>query len=248
MEYPIRAHETLSCYNIFMNKEEIILEAKKELQEIYSGFCSKGIIAIYLWGSITTEDFDTQKSDIDAIAVVDDGANLDDERIINARLQDDKLKDHAFKINFIYTDELNAQGIKGNLAKFVEPKLLLLDLPFWFHVAGEKIDGDNFKINKISPSEASQVLLKKIEERYFPLSADNKDYKYFLKALARFCYYIQQGDSIKESFSYSGLDKNKNDVTREVVEALLEIKSKDWDSEIFNQKLRIFESFFKSLK
>lgn len=47
---------------------------------------NKHILAIYLWGSITTDEYIEGKSDIDAIAIVDEPVNVSENEVINESL------------------------------------------------------------------------------------------------------------------------------------------------------------------
>ncbi|UZE93616.1 MAG: hypothetical protein IB618_02475 [Candidatus Pacearchaeota archaeon] len=61
-----------------MNREEILAKTYSALKNIFLRYEGKGIISIYLWGSILSEDFNLGKSDIDSIAIVKNnfGSNI----------------------------------------------------------------------------------------------------------------------------------------------------------------------------
>jgi len=46
------------------------------LKKNFLEYKNRGLLAIYLWGSILTEDFNFKSSDIDSIAIVSDKAKM----------------------------------------------------------------------------------------------------------------------------------------------------------------------------
>lgn len=56
-------------------KSELLEEARKTLEQLLSDYKEKGLLSIYLWGSVTTPDFNSKTSDIDAIGILSDKAN-----------------------------------------------------------------------------------------------------------------------------------------------------------------------------
>lgn len=231
-----------------MTKEEILIETQEELNKIFSQYKSRGLTSIYLWGSITTDDFDSQKSDIDSIGIIETSDMPFDESPANIYLENGKMKEHHLKLNYLYKDELDGKRIKSGLAKVIGIELLLFDFPYWTHVAGKKFRRSDFKLNDVTSSEAAKIEASMIRNRYLPFGEDYKDYVYFLKAVARLCYYLQQTDHDKVAFSYSGLAGHKNDLTKNAVDAILAIRAKDWDLQMFKEKLSILQDLVENLR
>jgi predicted nucleotidyltransferase len=51
-------------------RQQIIGEAKRHLENLYTEYKNDGILALYIWGSVTRSDFDPETSDIDVICMV----------------------------------------------------------------------------------------------------------------------------------------------------------------------------------
>jgi hypothetical protein len=151
-------------------------------------------------------------------------------------------------MNYLYEDELDGGAIKSDLAKVIDPRLLVLDFPYWMYVAGKEFSQNDFKLPVITPKEAVEIRIGEINRRYLPLSGEPKDYKYFLKEIARVCYYLEHGDEIKAPFSYAGLSQNKNELTGKTVDAFLEIKASDWDKEVFEKRYEVFVELLNTLQ
>ena len=97
------------------------------LLKIYSKYKNKGVLSIYLWGTVLTDDFNPTSSDIDSIAIVDNKATEKNNREINKFLKNYSPEYNDFKLNYLYLNELNGGEIKSRLAKNIDPHLLLLD-------------------------------------------------------------------------------------------------------------------------
>ena len=110
-----------------MNKKEILGKTYSALKNIFLKYKGKGIISIYLWGSILSEDFNLGKSDIDSVAIVKNnfGSNIG-EKIKNF-LSEEKSGLKHFKINYLFLEELEGKKPRSRLAKRIHPNLLLLD-------------------------------------------------------------------------------------------------------------------------
>lgn len=136
------------------SKQRYIREAGIILAEIYEDFRDKGMLSIYLWGSVTRDDWRADISDIDAIAIVDKTIDLDARKVINQRLKDRFPYDLKLGLQFYGVEELNAGGTYTLLAKYQPAGYLLLRFGDWIHVAGQRYQRSDFTAVDFTPAEA----------------------------------------------------------------------------------------------
>ena len=151
-----------------MIKQKKIKQIESTLKEIYKEYKNKGILSIYLWGSVLTDDYNYKSSDIDSIAIVDKNARAKDNAKINRFLKTHFPRE-GFKLNYLNLDELNRGKIKSRLAKVIHPKLLLLDFKNCKLVIGKKYSRNDFKLKKINFDEAVQLNIKAVKKNHLPL-------------------------------------------------------------------------------
>ena len=56
-----------------METKKIVEDA---LTDVYENYKDRGLLSVYLYGSLLTEDFNPEMSDIDSIGIVDDELSL----------------------------------------------------------------------------------------------------------------------------------------------------------------------------
>lgn len=219
------------------------------LKKVYSDYKDKGILSIYLWGTVLTDDFNPRTSDIDSIAIVSNKAKPEDNDYINGFLEGHSKELKNFKLNYIYLDDLNGGKIKSNLAKVIDPRLLLLDFENWKHVAGKTYSRKNFKLKEITFDNAVRLELLAIRKRFLPLFKQNNfEYTpYFTKYLIMVCYYLNQKESGKHRFSYNELLERSPKNRKSLVKILLNLKKNNWDQELMKDNLSVLLDFINSL-
>jgi hypothetical protein len=203
---------------------EIFTELQKDTPYIQS---------IYLWGSITTNEYVRGKSDIDAIAFVNESTDPSEKDRLNKIIEE---KISGLKINFLYLSELNGGPSKTGLTKFIKPEVILYDFPAWVHVSGKKFLKEDFLSGQATLDQIIEVTLKEIRERFLPIPYE-KDYIYFVKAVAKLLYFINQKTSPFKSFRYSDLiaDSDKNNL--KIAQIIFDLKKSDWDTKSINNKM-----------
>lgn len=233
----------------FEIKTEKITRIESILKEIYKEYKNKGILSIYLWGSILTKDYNFKSSDIDSIAIVNKNAKAKDNEQIN-RLLKTRFPEEDFKLNYLYLDELNGGKIKSRLAKVICPKLLILDFKNWKLIIGKRYSRKNFKLKKIDFDEAVQLNLDAIKKYHLPLfkKGDFKVTPYFIKNLMKICHYLNQKDIGEHTFMYKELLKKSPRERKKIVRILLSIKNHKWDKFLTKKNLPFLMGFIDSLK
>tara|TARA_Y100000310_G_C20574166_1_gene759634 strand:- start:524 stop:1225 length:702 start_codon:yes stop_codon:yes gene_type:complete len=229
-------------------KQNQIRQIKSALKEIFEDYKNKGILSIYLWGSVLTADYNSKSSDIDSIAIVNKNAKMKDSEKINYFLKT-SFPSKDFKLNYLYLDELNGGKIKSRLAKVICPKLLLLDFKNWKLVIGNKYSRKNFKIKEINFDEAVQLNLKAIKENHLPLfeKGDFKVTPYFIKNLMKICHYLNQKDKGEHRFMYKELLKRTPKERKKIVRILMKIRKNNWDKYLTKKNLPILISFIEGI-
>ncbi|MFH1801455.1 MAG: hypothetical protein ABH804_01320 [archaeon] len=230
------------------NKEMKVIESA--LLKIYSKYKNKGLLSVYLWGTVLTEEFNPELSDIDSIGIVNNTADEKDCDTIKNLLEKYAPKYKDFKLNYLYLNELNGGRVRSRLAKVIPPSLLLLDFEHWKHIAGIKYSRENFKLEKISFDEAIRLNIDLIKKRHLPLieQGDFKCTQYLIKSLLNICHYLNQKEKGKHNFRYNRVLKNSPKERKKVVEILLEIKQNKWDQQLMKKNFPFLIKFINKLE
>lgn len=222
---------------------------EQALREIFDEYKDLGLISLYLYGSILTKDYIEGESDIDSIGFATEDMPLTLENEIKNKLCDQSGFD-KFGFRLLYKSELDTGVVKGNLASFIDPQLLLLDLPHWKHVAGQVFSRSDFLLADISAAEAVKIRLNhlvKIEDGSYKTSPGEK-HILFLKVLARIMFHLQKERGCAEHFSYSSVLAYSNEEEKPVAEAILDCKKSRWNEYIFEEKTPIFKTYIDMLR
>lgn len=218
-------------------------QAKKFLEDLYRQKQADGLLAIYLWGSILTNDYNPQTSDIDAIGIISPNASEDNFITSKDGLAELKAPPRmGFRV--IYQDEFEKGTPRSWMGKVIHPRLLLADFPRWVHVAGQKFERSDFPIADLAPEDIIRYRLEEIRSRHYDFSElSSKQYYYFCKSLFRLCYNLHQLNH-RYDFSYSNVATFATDsITAPVVEALTRIRQKNWDIKEFEKHQKLFAQF-----
>jgi predicted nucleotidyltransferase len=218
------------------------------LRKIYINYKNRGVLSIYLWGSVITKDFDSKKSDIDSIAIVNNSAKMEDNREINHLLKQD-IYFNDFKLNYLYKRELDGGNIKSRLASVIDPRLLLLDFKNWRFVAGKRYFRRNFKLKEITFEKAIRLNILAIKKSHLPhfKKGDFKPLQYFIKNIIKICQYLNERDFGEHKFSYSNLLKISPKNRKNIVKILLKIKRSNWNKKLAKKHLSFLIDFIGSL-
>jgi hypothetical protein len=232
-----------------MERQLLIESISKSLKEIYEKYSSEGILAIYIWGSVLTPDFNFSSSDVDTIAIVEDKTLLLEENIRKQlSLMHPEIKKFGFR--FIYKSELDTGISKGALGVIGNPALLLLDLPTWHHVAGTCFVQKDFSLSVPTYTEAIKLRYQNTIERWADLDLIKPEQvQYFVKQILRIIHlkYLNNENSVYTMFSYSLIKELSESMTEtEIIKASLKIKESGWDFNLFKRHSIIFQRFLDS--
>jgi len=162
-------------------------KAKKALKDVYEKYKDEGVLSVYIWGSILTDDFNPETSDIDTIAIVEDRLPIDRENEMKEYVRSAYPELDEIFIRFLYLSELDGGSAKAPLAKVILPPILLLEMPSWLYVDGEDFKNTDFSIQPPTFQEAIRIRLnRKQKEGWYDVANIPKDlHLYFLKGLVR---------------------------------------------------------------
>lgn len=222
-------------------KQKTIKRASKTLGQVFRDYKDKGLISIYLWGSIISPDFDPTIRDVDAIGILADSANFEEMDQMRAWLPklDPELK--RLQINFLYLSELKgAEPVRSRLARLHDAEQAVFDFPYWIHVCGEKFSPTDFP--RVTPKRAlkHQIALTETKIQLAlnpPGDIGEMGLQYCCKGLAYLCYNIHKLSSPIGPFSYVGLQKEANPDTKSLVKEIIALKRQGWDTKTIRERL-----------
>lgn len=224
----------------FVSTREKDLElAKSALNQTFDSYKDKGLLSIYLWGSILRSDYVPRKSDIDSIGIIDDVCSLDLQDEINGQLKELAPKLFDFRINLIRLSEIRGAVPESRLATVIPPEMLLVEFSTWEHVSGK--DYSVSELAKTTPSTKSALCrnIAVIKSQYLPniQSGDFSKYKSFLKQTMHACHFSNMLEKEYVPFTYDGLLSESTEANNQLAIVLLEARKNEWrqlDSQYFN--------------
>lgn len=228
-------------------------QSKIALKDLYEKYKERGLISLYIWGSILTDDFNFDTSDIDTIAIVENKfpLELEVEMMDYVRNKYPELGD--FYIRLLYLSELNGGEAKAPLAKVIYPNLLLLEMPNWLYVLGKNYTNQDFEVKPANYKEAIATHLSKIKNDGW----DNVEripedmHAFFVKTLSRLIDIVQRSRGEKDTFSYGKIFKasttSGTQEEKEVTTAIMESRKNGWDYKVFLKNKEVFQKFIDFL-
>jgi hypothetical protein len=234
------------------DKDSLIVSVSESLKEIYDEYSSCGMLAIYIWGSILTPDFNPESSDIDTIAIVDNGIDSSSEEKIQKQLASKHPEIKKLGFRLLYKSEFNTGISKGALGSIGNPALLLLDFPTWRWVCGTEFTQKDFDLPVPTYFQAIKLRYENTDERWPDIDAIKpEDVQYFIKQILRIVHLkqLQRINSPYTMFSYSSVrEVADGTLDAELVNICLAIKAAKWDFELFKNNIHIFKQYISDLK
>jgi len=135
-------------------KNMYILDASNVLKKLYEDYKDKGLVSLYLWGSITRDDWKPGVSDIDSLAIVDRSVDPDFAATLKERVKYEFPHAIKFGIQLFGIEELHGEAPYTTLARYQPAGYLLLRFNDWIHVAGEKFNRSDFTVEDFTAQEA----------------------------------------------------------------------------------------------
>lgn len=228
--------------------QQIIDEAKRYLENLYRRRKNDGILAMYIWGSITRSDFDPATSDIDVICIVNDEFDkANNEKLREELTADAPGREWGFQI--IYLDELNGGPIRSRLAQAMSPQSILPTFPSWVHVCGNQYDRTDFKVKDATIPERMKLNISEIRARLSNIPTNSperkvRDRKGIVKACLLLIYNRQLLRNAYFDLDYTVLPQNADQEEKPILNDLLKIRQhklyEDGSYQPFIQKITDF--------
>ena len=193
-------------------QQQIIDEAKRHLEDLYAQHKNDGILALYIWGSVTRSDFDPKTSDIDAICIVSNGFDRENnERFREELTRNAPGREWGFQI--IYLDELHGGPIQSRLAQAMSPQSILPSFSSWVYVCGNPYGRTDFKVKDATIAERMKLNISEIRTRLANIANDSperkvRDRKGIVKACLLLIYNRQLLRSAYFDLDYNVLPQN----------------------------------------
>jgi predicted nucleotidyltransferase len=209
-------------------QQQILKEAKRHLIALYDKYKGLGIHAIYVWGSLTRNDFDPKTSDIDVICIVDD----EFDKTNNEKVRDELTRyapEYDWGFQIIYLDELNGGPIRSRLAQAMSPQSILPSFPSWIHVSGKHYGRTDFSVKDASIPERMVLNIQEIRTRLKNIPDDSterkiRDRKGIVKACLLLIYNRQLLRNDYFDLDYNVLPGKADDAEELILTDLLDIK------------------------
>lgn len=221
-----------------MTKREVEDLASKTLAKLFIDYGSKGLLSIYLWGSIITPDFDSKRSDVDGVGILADSADFESFDKIREWLPQVEPKLNRLQINFFYLSELKGGNQRSRLGNLRNAEQAVYDFPFWRHVVGKKFSPEDFPKISIETVLKHQIDLVRVRRKWVTAKVpDPRSGEYYCKSLVWLCYYINKINHHANPLSWSDLQAESNEDNRNLIETLAELKAGGWDENVIRKKL-----------
>lgn len=151
--------------------------AEKVLSAAFEEFSSKGILSVYLWGSILRDDWDSKVSDVDALALLDDSAALDIQDELKACLQQQAPEIKDFGVQVLYKSELDGAKPRTFMASVMPRSVnhMLLMFPDFEYVAGTHFVREDFSEEDMSIAEEVTGAIQSAKEKLEKLDDPNRN-------------------------------------------------------------------------
>ncbi len=222
-----------------MDQQALVRRAKSALQQLYDNHRSAGILALYIWGSITRSDFDPATSDIDVICIVaDDFALENNERFKEELTQLAPEREWGFQV--IYLDELNGGAVRSRLAQAMSPQSILPSFNSWVYVCGTQFGRSDFSVADATITERMRLNIAEIRWRLASIPSDDerrkiRDRKGTVKACLLLIYNRQLNRGADFELDYNVLAERADNKEAPILQQLLVIKKQEQYDETFTR-------------
>lgn len=207
-----------------------IQRCRDDLRSAAAAHLDEHSAALYLWGSVLSDDFLANSSDVDAILISESTAARD---AIEGMRQTARARDPLFErldLSVVSLEEWRCGQRSGPLER-IEPDILFSQVRDAVLVWGRT---GLLPLLPVIPL-ARQLELRRLSlERRLQLHASDpsqEPLKYVLKELGFICHLHHQLETGVHAFSYAALSLRATAMTRPAVEALLEARRNGWNGD-----------------
>lgn len=210
-------------------KSSIIKQVECFLRAKHAELSLRNARAAYLWGSIVRADFDDSISDIDCVVIYEH--SVPEEFTSSLASEARQHKELAsLKLRGLLLSDLNGSPPQSELAQILDPRLLVTDFPSWIRVYGNRL---SFLLKPCSLREVYEIRRKVLEcrvRRSLSVPPAEKPL-YVLKEAAYLSHVIHQLSQGEHPFCYWELPARSNELTAEIVRAVVGLRSRCWPEE-----------------
>lgn len=230
-----------------MGPESIKQIAEKTLVAAFDKFSSKGVLSLYLWGSILRDDWDPEISDVDALALLDDSATPDIQDELKAYVKEHAPEIRDFGVQVLYKSELDGAAPRTFMARVMPRSVnhMLLMFPDFKHVAGARFERSDFSEEDMSISEevngAIQSAKEKLEKLDDPSRNIRKDLVKNILWLAYFRAWQQKG---RFPLNYNSLRDQVLPEDSEIIELITDARHRA----LYNDKTHFDQTIIPEVK
>jgi predicted nucleotidyltransferase len=228
-----------------MNIKEGVIKA---LNNLYEKYKNDGLEAIYLWGSITTGEFNEEKSDVDSIGIVNKNSTVKEVDLIS-ELKETGIPD--FNIRLINEEDFRTgkPNPENIITTVMFPTVLLFDLPNWEHVVGREFKISDFRDEPITVSDVINERIKRIskDEWNQAKKVAPEVIVYYLKELLRLIHLRQIDRGVNAPFSMKNITDNANEQEGNIITIFKELKETGYSQGEFLKHTKILDEFVKSI-
>lgn len=152
---------------------------------------NNGIISIYLGGS-RAGNYELPDSDYDFFVLVNSDYDYEKEIAFFGKFEKThKFRNNPISLKFnadirvrgLSLSELNNQGQKGNLTKYIPIRLLLLSFSHWKHIWGKVYSISEFKVKPCNLNEEYRYEVEKIKKLKQSVREGKTPLSYFVKSV-----------------------------------------------------------------
>jgi predicted nucleotidyltransferase len=222
---------------------------EEHLKAFFQEYKAKGLLSVYLWGSITTGEFTIETSDIDIIAIVTSDHSIDQNSIkekLNGCFDDFK----HFGFNVIREDELKESvGRDSSITTVIHPRILLADMQDWKLVFGNTNSIEDFTDNPALPDELISLEIKKIIRDGWDDSTNVGDdfVQYHLKGIMRIIYYSQLKRNEHFPFSYTNIRQQANEEESKLIDTFYKNKATGYSKQHLLENKELVDSYIQKM-
>ena len=205
--------------------------AEAALQQLFAEYEARGMIAVYLWGSILRSEYAPNTSDIDSLGIVSPDFDLENKAVMNERLSELAPELFDFRINLVPLTDMQGAPPRSRLATVIPPETLLMEFDTWRHVAGKRFQLSDFTSQLPTAKRALCKNIAIVKTHYIPQiqSGDYSKYKSFLKQMMHVCHFRNMAEKAYEPFSYDTLVTQSIPETRDIVDMLISSRQNGWE-------------------
>jgi hypothetical protein len=221
-------------------------------REIVRKLEKKGLVSLYLSGTILTKDR-VKTSDIDFFGFVKNDFDIvKEEKSLNNFLDKNKkklCKGIECRFRAIGIDELDGKKSRGVLSKHVGLENLALTFPYWNLIWGKKI---NYKIKPYNLKRRKIISIEKIESIIKDIDKREKYLQNISKEVIRLAE-IESEILFNKKYTYYYIDTQKRfiDNKSHVVHEAMRLRKKKVtkkDIDLFIPKIKDYLIYMKSIK